>query len=108
MGSLDLDRQRRGTGLGLSISKAIVERLGGEIWFETAVGEGTTFFVELPVWLAEELPHREPVPPAALGRGEGAVGGLDEQLLGRPVREDGDAAAEGGGELDSGKALAQA
>ena len=38
-----------GTGLGLAMSKTIVEQAKGRIWFETIVGEGTTFFVELPV-----------------------------------------------------------
>lgn len=38
-----------GTGLGLAMSKTIVEQARGRIWFETKVGEGTTFFVELPV-----------------------------------------------------------
>jgi len=37
-----------GTGLGLSICKAIVERLGGTIGFETELGRGTTFWLELP------------------------------------------------------------
>lgn len=41
-------RQKGGTGLGLNISKAIVERLGGEIGFESAAGAGTTFHFELP------------------------------------------------------------
>jgi PAS domain S-box-containing protein len=41
-------RRKGGTGLGLSICKTIVEQHGGRIWFETAEGEGTTFFVELP------------------------------------------------------------
>jgi signal transduction histidine kinase len=41
-------REKGGTGLGLSISKAIVERMGGHIGFETEVGAGTTFYVELP------------------------------------------------------------
>lgn len=40
-------RSRAGTGLGLAISRAIVERLGGHIAFETGPG-GTTFFFELP------------------------------------------------------------
>lgn len=40
-------RSRAGTGLGLAISRAIVERLGGEIGFETGAG-GTTFYFELP------------------------------------------------------------
>ncbi|HEX6903658.1 MAG TPA: ATP-binding protein [Thermoanaerobaculia bacterium] len=40
-------RREGGTGLGLSISRAIVERLGGKIWFETQAGVGTTFFFDL-------------------------------------------------------------
>lgn len=35
-------------GLGLSICKKIITDHGGEIWFDSIVGKGTTFFVELP------------------------------------------------------------
>jgi len=38
-----------GTGLGLAMCKGIAEQAGGRIWFETAKGEGSTFYVELPV-----------------------------------------------------------
>ena len=38
-----------GTGLGLAMCKSIVEQAQGKIWFETKLGEGTTFHVELPV-----------------------------------------------------------
>jgi Amt family ammonium transporter len=41
-------RRKSGTGLGLSISKAIIERLGGRIDFETTLGKGSRFFFELP------------------------------------------------------------
>ena len=39
----------KGTGLGLPICQNIVERLGGEIFFDSTVGEGTTFTVRFPI-----------------------------------------------------------
>jgi len=41
--------QGKGTGLGLSICHGIITRLGGRISVESAVGEGATFFVDLPL-----------------------------------------------------------
>jgi signal transduction histidine kinase len=41
-------RHRSGTGLGMSISKGIIEELGGSIDFETEIGVGTTFFIDIP------------------------------------------------------------
>jgi PAS domain S-box-containing protein len=41
-------RQIGGTGLGLFISRKIVEKLGGKIWVESQLGQGSTFFVSLP------------------------------------------------------------
>lgn len=47
-------REKGGTGLGLSISKAIIERLGGEIGFNTEEDQekehGTEFYFSLPLW----------------------------------------------------------
>ncbi|HHW98294.1 MAG TPA: HAMP domain-containing protein [Firmicutes bacterium] len=42
-------RQHGGTGLGLSIVKHIVESHGGQVWVESKVGEGSVFYVHLPV-----------------------------------------------------------
>ena len=36
-----------GTGLGLAMCKSIIEQMKGEIWFETEVGKGSSFFIEL-------------------------------------------------------------
>jgi nitrogen fixation/metabolism regulation signal transduction histidine kinase len=40
-----------GTGLGLAMCQTIVEQAKGRIWFETVEEEGTSFYVELPLYL---------------------------------------------------------
>jgi signal transduction histidine kinase len=39
-----------GMGLGLAIVKNIVENFSGHVWFETQEGEGSTFYIEIPIW----------------------------------------------------------
>ncbi|HEX9500959.1 MAG TPA: response regulator [Thermoanaerobaculia bacterium] len=41
--------KRSGTGLGLAVAKQVIDRHGGAIHVDTAPGEGTTFFLLLPV-----------------------------------------------------------
>lgn len=44
----EADKTFPGLGMGLFISKTIVERHGGQIWVESQIQKGSTFFVRLP------------------------------------------------------------
>ena len=45
--------KKHGTGLGLAIVKGIIQDVGGEIYFETKLGKGSVFYVELPIFEKE-------------------------------------------------------
>lgn len=49
-----LQKRLRGTGLGLSLCKRFAELLGGYVGVDSVVGEGSDFFVILPLKLATE------------------------------------------------------
>jgi two-component system sensor histidine kinase/response regulator len=52
-------RTHGGTGLGLRISKDIAELMGGRMWVESTLGEGSTFHVTVRLRLAD--PNREEI-----------------------------------------------
>lgn len=50
-----LTRRHGGTGLGLSIARYMVENMGGEIWAESELGQGSTFAFSLRLALQEQV-----------------------------------------------------
>lgn len=52
-------RRYGGTGIGLAICKRICDAMGGKIWVESVLGEGSAFHVVIPVEVVEDCPERE-------------------------------------------------
>lgn len=48
-GSIQINRKYGGTGLGLSIVKGLIGILKGDIYMKSELGEGTTFYFEIPL-----------------------------------------------------------
>ncbi len=58
---------QKGTGLGLSIARQFVQLMGGTISFESVLGKGSTFRVELPM---EKVAAADVLKPERVARGE--------------------------------------
>lgn len=63
-----LARQSGGTGIGLSLVKKIASALGGEVLLESKPGKGSTFKINLPVFVLEECKVSEEPPGRNLPR----------------------------------------
>ncbi len=46
--------KHRGSGLGLPLAKKFTELLGGEMWFDSVVGQGSQFYIRLPIGESSE------------------------------------------------------
>ena len=81
-------RQYGGTGLGLTISRRLVDIMGGRIWVESELGNGSSFHFTVELEHGEELPVVRKTAPAQPGVLQGtSVLVVDDNRTNRRILE---------------------
>jgi signal transduction histidine kinase/CheY-like chemotaxis protein len=74
------NRAFEGTGLGLSITRRLIEMMGGEVWVDSQLGEGSTFGFQVPLQVSADDTGR-----FDCARSGGRVLVVDERVVSRSI-----------------------
>ncbi|KAJ3565704.1 hypothetical protein NP233_g7464 [Leucocoprinus birnbaumii] len=84
----------KGTGLGLALVRQIVKLSGGRLGVQSKVGQGSIFWVELPLGIGHEaIVNQQPIPEPPMSQGINHIEYVHEQALMRVPTLEGDSSA---------------